>query len=673
MCIRVLPATAVSLALLALGAATAAGAAVKTATTVPVATATVRTAAAVAGTPPTRARPLPRTASLGNVVSPPQVTKTATTTASASQATIAEAPVPVPASEIPPAGRHLSADRVLEIAEALPKMRAVRKEYPGSYGGAYLKGPLRWQVSFFSAKGAKEIGQVIVADSSGRVLEQWTGFQVAWTMARGYPGAFGEHAGALYVWIPLCLLFFVPFFDWRRPLALLHLDLLVLLSFSVSLAFFNHAHIYASVPLTYPPLLYLLARMLALLRRRAGVRGSLGQTGGSPADGPPVAAPAAAAPPPARGSSARPLRLLVPAPWLALGVISLLGFRIALNVTDANVIDVGYAGVIGASKVVHGEALYGHWPADNEHGDTYGPVNYEAYVPFEQLFGWSGTWDDLPAAHAAAVFFDLLAVALLFLIGRRMRGPTLGIALAYAWVSFPFTLFALESDSNDTLVAVMILAALYFAGSAPVRGAFAALAGLTKFAPLALAPLLATHGLREDGDGWVPLRALRSRALGLFLLAFLATAALVSIPALAHDSLSTIFQRTLVYQSNRGSPFSVWGLYGLPGPQLVVQLAGVALAVALAVLPRRDDLVGLAAACGAVIIAVQLGIDHWFYLYIPWFFPLVMVALLGAHPPGRFDAPATWHPWADERDGEGSHDRIPVSAQEPRRLRIASQ
>jgi hypothetical protein len=38
------------------------------------------------------------------------------------------------------------------------------------------------------------------------------------------------------------------------------------------------------------------------------------------------------------------------------------------------------------------------------------------------------------------------------------------------------------------------------------------------------------------------------------------------------------------------------------------------------------------------VIAVQLGIEHWFYLYIPWFFPLVMVALLGrlsdpARPP----------------------------------------
>jgi hypothetical protein len=516
---------------------------------------------------------------------------------SAPQATVAEAPVPVPASEIPPTGRHLSADRVLEIAEALPKMRAVRRKYPGSYAGAYFKGPIRWQVSFFSKKGAKEIGQVIIADSTGRVLEQWTGFQVAWTMARGYRGAFGEHVNALYVWLPLCLAFLLPFIDWRRPLALLHLDLLVLLSFSVSLAFFNHAHIYASVPLSYPPLLYLLARMLALLRRRS--------------------------------RPTRPLRLLIPAPWLALGIVSLLGFRVALNVTDANVIDVGYAGVIGAQRIVHGKPLYGGYPADNEHGDTYGPVNYEAYVPFEQIFGWSGTWNDLPAAHAAAVVFDLLAVVLLFLIGRRMRGPTLGIVLAYAWVSFPFTLFALESDSNDTLVAVMILAALYLAGSPPARGAFAALAGLTKFAPLGLVPLLATHGLRER-DGWLSISAFRSRAFALFLLAFAAVAALVSIPAFSNDSLHTIYERTILYQSNRGSPFSVWGLYGgLHGLQLAVQLAAVALALALAAVPRRDDLVGLAAACAAVIIAVQLGIDHWFYLYIPWFFGLVMIALLG--------------------------------------------
>jgi hypothetical protein len=515
------------------------------------------------------------------------------------QSTSSEAPIPVPASNTPPAGRRLSANGVLAIAGSLSKMRAVRTKYPGSYGGAYLKAPFHWQVSYFSRNGKKEIGQVIIDDTSGRVLEQWTGFQVAWAMARGYPGAFGRHVNALYIWLPLCVLFIFPFLDFRRPFSLLHLDLLVLLSFSVSLAFFNHAHIYASVPLAYPPLVYLLVRMLALARREGRPR-SLG-----------------------------PLRLIVPVPWLALGVVFLIGFRVALNVTDSNVIDVGYAGVIGAQRIVNGQPLYGSYPSDNEHGDTYGPVNYEAYVPFEQAFGWSGTWDDLPAAHAAAIMSDLLAVALLFLLGRRVRGPALGVALAYAWVAYPFTLFTLESNSNDTLVAVLILAALLAASyrsniGYSARGALSALAGLTKFAPLALAPLFATHGVR----GLPPAR--RVRALGLFAAAFLGTAALASTLAVNHDSLHTIYERTIAYQANRGSPFSVWGLYGgLGSLQRVVQIAAVVLALSLAVLPRRPDLVGLASVCAAVIVATQLGIDHWFYLYIPWFFPLAMLTLLG--------------------------------------------
>src|SRR5437763_5777576 len=210
-----------------------------------------------------------------------------------------EAPIPVPPSDVPPQGRRLSASKVLAIAAALARIRAARAKYPGSYGGAYLKMPFHWQVSYFSRKGKKEIGQVIIDDLSGRVLEQWTGFQVAWTMARGYPGAFGRHVNALYIWIPLCVLFIVPFCNFRRPFSLLHLDLLVLLFFSVSLAFFNHGRIYASTPLVYPPLLYLLGRMLWLSR-----------PGRAHTDRP-------------RGSSGAGPRLLIPAPWLALGVVFL--------------------------------------------------------------------------------------------------------------------------------------------------------------------------------------------------------------------------------------------------------------------------------------------------------------------------------------------------------------
>jgi hypothetical protein len=55
----------------------------------------------------------------------------------------------------------------------------------------------------------------------------------------------------------------------------------------------------------------------------------------------------------------------------------------------------------------------------------------------------------------------------------------------------------------------------------------------------------------------------------------------------------------------------------------------VALAVAVALVPRRQDAVGLAALSAAVLIALQLGATYWFYLYIVWFAPLVLVASLG--------------------------------------------
>jgi hypothetical protein len=66
--------------------------------------------------------------------------------------------------------------------------------------------------------------------------------------------------------------------------------------------------------------------------------------------------------------------------------------------------------------------------------------------------------------------------------------------------------------------------------------------------------------------------------------------------------------------------------------QHLVQGAAVGLALIVAFVPRRRDVVTVAALGAAVLIALQLGVTHWFYLYIVWFFPLVMVAVLGFHP-----------------------------------------
>jgi hypothetical protein len=573
-----------------------------------------RTAAATAAT--ARAAPARKPATAARTAPASKPAATAAPAGQSLAATLASGPAVVAPGALfrptvldhPPPFHVRTPNQVIVIAARIPVVaKAIRQNF-GAYPVAYEKGPAQWQVSYFTpGPNGKEIAQVLIDDQTGRVREAWTSFWVAWTMARGYPGAFGRRVNSLYVWIPLSLLFVAPFFDRRRPWRLVHLDLLVLSVFSVSLAYFNHGDIYQSVPLFYPPMLYLLGRMLWIgLRRRARSPG--------------------------------PLHLAVPVPWLTVGLVFLVGFRIALNVTDSNVIDVGYAGVIGAQKIVDGQALYGSFPNDNPRGDTYGPVAYEAYVPFLEAFGFSGRWDDLPAAHAAAIVFDLCAIGLLFLIGRMIRGPTLGVSLAYAWAAFPFTLFALESNTNDALVAAVLLATLLFAVSPPGRGMLAALTGLTKFAPLALVPLLATHGLDRE-----PSPRRRARALALFGAAFLATAAIASVPALAHDSLSLIYQRTIAYQATRPAPFSVWGLYGgLGWEQTAVQLAGVILALGLAIVPRRTDLVGLAALCAAILIAIQLGVTYWFYLYVPWFFAPAILALLGRFAePGEHAAAAS--------------------------------
>ena len=92
-------------------------------------------------------------------------------------------------------------------------------------------------------------------------------------------------------------------------------------------------------------------------------------------------------------------------------------------------------------------------------------------MPFEQALPWSGRWDDLPAAHAAAIAFDLLTLLFLFLAGRRIRGPGLGIVLAYAWAACPFTLYVLNCNTNDALVAALGRAALLVAAAPAARGA----------------------------------------------------------------------------------------------------------------------------------------------------------------------------------------------------------
>jgi hypothetical protein len=412
----------------------------------------------------------------------------------------------------------------------------------------------------------------------------WHGYQATWEMARGYPGAFGHRLNAPYVFLPLCALFGAGLFDWRRPWRIANLDLLVLLGFGVSNFFFNRAEIGVSVPLQYPVLVYLLGRALWI-----GLRG--------------------------RGEGFRPVW---PASWLLIAALFLIGFRAGLDVADSGVIDVGYAGVVGADRVAHGEPLYGNFPKGVSQGDTYGPVNYYAYVPFEAIWPWHGRWDDLPAAHAAALLFDLATFALLVLLGLRIRpgpqGRKLAATLAFGWAAYPYTAFALESNANDTLVGALLVATLLALARPAARGALASLASLTKFAPVVLVPMLATYRPR-----------LRSTLI--FGGVFLTTSVVAMLWPAIDPGLHTFWDRTIGYQAGRDSPFSIWGQVPSLEPLRIAILVGVGLlAIALAFRPKRKTLTQVAALSAALIIGVQLTAQHWFYLYIVWFYPLLLVA-----------------------------------------------
>src|SRR5919109_2147921 len=533
---------------------------------------------------------------------------------------------------------RLTEARATAIFLAHAKVNAWLDRYP--VGGrttdaTYEQNRGAWDVGVWWGE-AGQIAKGLVDDRSGAVTEAWTGPQVAWTMARGYKGAFGgNELERLPIWLGLCALFLVGLADLRRPLSIRNLDLLVLLSFSVSLWFFNDGHVFASMSLVYPPLVYLLARMVWV-----GFRGR-----------------------------AEPRSRPVWPVWvLAALTVFLAGFRVGLNLvaergeSSTRVIDVGYAGVIGAHRIANGEAPYGHMPvqgnltkcgasdaegevrdriqtngrceSSNPTGDTYGPVAYFAYLPGFALFGWDGKWDELPAAHFTTIVFDLLMLVGLALVGRRFGGVRLAATLPFAWAAYPFTQYTSNSNSNDAIAPVLLVFGFWLAASPAGRGVFAALSSWVKFASLLVVPLWASY----------PDALRRPRAKAIFACAF----GLVSLLAFwvllleprPIEAARVFYDRTFASQFERESPFSIWdwgqyqadGIPDLGALQEVLIPAVAVFSLALFFVPRRKSPLQLAPLTGAVLIAFELVLTHWFYLYLPWFLPFVAFAVLAAPP-----------------------------------------
>lgn len=490
----------------------------------------------------------------------------------------------------------LSEKEAVKLAASDAEVRGELAEHgPYTTGTKYEDG--RWTVRFYvdekgmvggrPTEAGKEVATVELDDETWVIDSVQTGDQVGWLMARGITGAYGKQANYPWVWGPLALAFALAFVRTDRLFSLRNLDIVMLLGFLVSHSFFRQGVVLEAVVLWYPPLIYLLVRTL-LMGFGIGER--------------------------VEKTSNLPTWLLLLLAGLAAGLV------LALN-TDSRVIDVGYAGVVGADRIISGEIPYGNMPADVGTGDTYGPLNYLLYVPFVLMFGFSGNWDFLPAAHALTMFSFVAGAMALFIAGYKLSGPKGGAAMVFAWAAFPYTLYATNNNTNDVIVAAVSAIALAAAASPLARGATVAAGFAVKLYPLMLGPLWISH------DGWKrrPITDFILGGLGVVLISF----AILLIPGQPIAAMKLFYESTLAFQGDRVSPWTIFTqVPELAFLQKPLTAFAIFLAILVAFVPRKRTVRRLAALSAAVIIAFQLTVNYWFYAYVVWFEPFVFLSLL---------------------------------------------
>lgn len=399
-------------------------------------------------------------------------------------------------------------------------------------------------------------------------------------------GAFTLHP--LPFAVPWAAIFVLGLFDWRRPWRVEHLDLLALAGFF--------------------PVAMLLSDDIA----RTGLWLAAGCLGW-------LATRMAGA---VTGIWPMPeLRPAISARRLGVAIAALLAIRIA-TMAGGNISDVGQASSAGAWRLLHGQHLYGAAIWQSPTGfriyrpDTYGPFAYYAYLPFVLVFPQPPA---LLATLVPAVCFDALTLGGLYKLGRRLGGRPLAHAFTFGYLLYAFPDLSLTAQTNDALIAALCVWTIVVATEHPVvRGVLVAAAALTKFVPA----LLALQFLGVRPGRWRYLLA-----LAVSLAAMLAWPLITCGPAQVVDS-------TLGYQLTQrggGTEFSIWTYLpaDLAIPLRIVLATGlVLLALGPMARPARYGAREHAALAAALLIGAQLVLGYWFYSYVTWFYPLLVIAVI---------------------------------------------
>jgi hypothetical protein len=405
---------------------------------------------------------------------------------------------------------------------------------------------------------------------------------------------------------------------WRR---IRNLDVAFSLTMLAPVVLLEHRYVNASVLSALPGLLYLLARCTA---------GAFGPTR-TPARSLPLIDALTPDWDPRR--RIRLLRILALALALAF-------FMVTVSSVDA--VDVLYAVMEGATRLVNGVLPYGHMPGDILHGDTYPLLSYALYAPLAWLSPVNSIWDSvdlglaLSAGAVLAVSWGLFRansaparVATTADLGREAAG----LRAALAWLAFPPVLVIASSGTSDVVLAAVLAFALVLWRRPAACTGLLALGAWFKLVPVVLLP--------------IRLAPLRGRRLA----AALGAIALVTLPMLAllvglgglSGAMGMV--HAMAYQFSRGSPQSLWAVLGILRFQPVGEAATLALVAAAVVRLWREpqlaeDSRRMASLSVAVLISLQLAANYWAFLYLVWVVPLLGLSLLAEPSPAPVTQPA---------------------------------
>ena len=411
------------------------------------------------------------------------------------------------------------------------------------------------------------------------------------------------------VLVGLCALFVLMagVTPWRRAR---NLDVVASLSLVGSVVLFQHRYLGASLLAALPGMLYLLARCA----RRAF--------------GPPTEEPCSIPLLAAITPGIEPARRV----WWLRALLVTLGLVIAMvGLSSPGPVDVIYAVMEGATKLVHGVLPYGHLPPGVIHGDTYPIMSYALYAPLALLSPVNTIWDSVDAGLAAAVLAALVAAWAVFrtTAGARGRGvrkrpveaEEAGLRAALACLAFPPLLITVSTGTTDVALAAMLAVAMLLWRRPSACSSLLAAAAWFKLAPFALLPVCVA-----------PLRGRRLvRALVAIVLVSLPPVALLLAFGGVRGPEDMV--RAMSYQLSRGSLQSIWGVLGIGGLQPLAQACVLGLIAAAVVKLRREpdlarDRARMAALAVAILLGLQLAADYWAFLYLVWVIPLVGLSLL---------------------------------------------